>query len=116
MGALAAAVIALGILYGTLSPQPPGPPLRGHADKLAHFLAFFTLVFVPVLTAPGRWRWMLPCAVAFGGIIELLQPQFGRHTDWYDFWANNAGAASGALLRVVLGRPLLRRLAAARPG
>lgn len=114
LGALAGASVALGILYGTLSPQPPGPPLHGHADKLAHFAAFFVLVFVPVVTAPGRWRWILPSAIAFGGLIELVQPQFGRHADWLDFWANNAGAVCGALLGVLSSRPLLRRLAAAR--
>lgn len=110
LGALAAVGIALGILYGTLSPQPPGPPMHGHADKVAHFLAFFTLVFVPVLTAPGRWRWMLPFAIAFGGLIELVQPQFGRTAEWADFWANNAGALTGAVLGVLTNRLAMRRL------
>lgn len=116
LGALAAVLIAAGILYGTLTPDPPGPSLSGNMDKVAHFTGFFTLVFVSVVTAPARWRWMLPFAIAFGGLIELMQPQFGRQADWYDFWANNAGAASGAILGVLLGRPLLRRLARARAG
>ncbi len=114
VGAVLASVIALGILYGTLHPKPPGPPLYGNLDKVVHFLAFFTLVFVAVLTRPGRWRWMLPLAVAFGGVIELIQPRFGRQADWGDFWANNAGAVSGAVLGVVLGRVLIRHLAARR--
>ena len=112
LGVLAAVLIALGILYGTLNPNPPGPPLRGNADKIAHFMAFATLVFVPVVTAPGRCRWMLPLAIAFGGLIELMQPQFGRAAEWGDFWANNAGAVAGAILGVLTNRLAMRRLAA----
>ncbi len=114
LGAVAGALLALLILYGTLNPQPPGPPLTGHTDKLVHFLAFGALSLVLSAFSVMPIRMMVPLVVAYGGAIELVQPSFGRTAAWGDFWANNAGVAAGVLVGLALNRALRRRYAPAR--
>lgn len=108
IGIILAALATLATLYATLSPRPPGPELQGQADKLAHFAAFLIIVFPAIVTRPRRWRWVVPGAIALGGLIELIQPSFGRHAEWMDFWANNAGILAGALAGAALHPPLRR--------
>lgn len=110
-GAFAGVALALLILFATLSPQPPGPPMQGHADKLAHFLGFMALVVFPAAVGALRLRLLIPLAMAYGGVIELVQPYHGRTADWADFWANNAGVAAGAALGFALNRVLRQRYA-----
>ncbi len=113
-GGVVGALLALLILYGTLSPQPPGPPMQGHADKLAHFGAFGALTLVLIAFSVMPVRVTVPLVVAYGGAIELVQPSFGRTAEWADFWANNAGVAAGLLVGLALNRALRRRFARAR--
>ena len=114
IGVATSVFLALLILYGTLSPQPPGPPLEGHADKLAHFGAFGALTLVLITFSVMPVRVTVPLVVAYGGAIELVQPSFGRTAEWADFWANNAGVAAGLLVGLALNRALRRRFARAR--
>ena len=73
-------IIAAAILLTTLSPSDI--PLRDTqlsvSDKLLHALAFGMLVFAPHL-GPGfkNALWLVPLALAFGGLIELVQPMVG---------------------------------------
>lgn len=63
-------------------------------DKAVHFLFFFALV-VPVLTFyPRAWVWVVPVAIAYGGMIEVIQPYFGRGMELGDFVANSLGVVS----------------------
>lgn len=85
-------------------------PLMG-LDKLWHFLGFFGLV-LPLVTVLPRLAWAAALAAAvYGGVIELIQPSFGRGAEWGDALANLIGAATGALV----GRALHARLIARPP-
>ena len=78
--------------------QPP-PALDG-TDKLVHLIAFAALAFP--LARTGRFG-LIPVFVfasVFGGIIELIQPSFGRSADMQDWIADVAGVA---MRRAVLG-------------
>ena len=79
--------------------QPPPGPVWG--DKVAHFIAFAALAFP--LARTGRFS-LLPVFVgasAFGGIIELLQPNFSRNADVNDWLADIAGVLTGIFLGLV---------------
>ena len=89
----ATAVLAFGIAVVTLTPTPD-TGLPG-SDKTYHILAFAALVLP--LAFVGRWP-VVPVffgAIAYGGLIELLQPMTGRTAEWADFYADALGAALG---------------------
>lgn len=74
------------------------------SDKLGHMLVFAGLT-VPLATVNPRLVLpLVPAAIAYGGMIEILQPLVGRNAEWADFAANIAGALAGAGLGVVIGR------------
>lgn len=89
----ATAVLALGIAVVTLTPMP-ATGLPG-SDKTYHVLAFAALAFP--LAFAGRWP-VVPVflgAVAYGGLIEMLQPMTGRTAEWADLYADALGAVLG---------------------
>jgi len=93
---LVAWVVSGVILVLTLSPTNLTPPVSvAHVDKLMHVLAFF--VWAALVTAGWRWpgRLVLVVAVAFGGVIELVQPMTGRDAELADLAADLVGAAAG---------------------
>ena len=82
--------------------QPP-PALDG-TDKLVHLIAFAALAFP--LARTGRFG-LIPVFVfasVFGGIIELIQPSFGRSADMQDWIADVAGVALGIVLALLYRR------------
>ena len=84
------------IVMGTLSPPGNGAPLP-LTDKQLHMLSFAALV-LPISFARFRTVfWLAPLALAFGGVIELIQPVVGRSAEWGDFLADAAGIALGLL-------------------
>ena len=99
-------LIALGILWGTLSPPGPDGPGRLLTDKHLHALAFALLVLPTAVTAPRLALRLSPLALAFGGAIELIQPFFDRGAEWGDLLADGIGVAGGLLLGLAL-YPLL---------
>lgn len=104
---IATAIALLGLMPPRALPEAPG------GDKLHHFLAFAALVFPAAAVRPSVVLWLVPLAVGYGGLIELIQPMVGRQADWGDVAANAAGAVAGAGLgwaaHVLAVRPLLRR-------
>lgn len=85
----------IGVVITTLLLIPiSGPDLSSSAfgpDKAVHFLFFFALV-LPILTFyPRSWVWVVPVAIAYGGMIEVIQPYFGRGMELGDFVANSLG-------------------------
>lgn len=89
---LTAAVIAL----GTLSPPGQGGAMP-LTDKQLHFLAFAALA-LPLGWVRPRWvLWLVPVALAYGGLIELVQPSVGRSADWGDLLADGLGIVAGVL-------------------
>ena len=82
--------------------QPPAGP--DGSDKVVHLIAFAALAFP--LARTGRIG-LIPVflgASVFGGLIELIQPSFGRSTDMQDWIADIAGVALGIVLALLYRR------------
>ena len=101
-------LLAVVIAFATLLPPPAMPPGPPGGDKLHHFVAFAALVFPVVLARPRAALWAVPLAAGYGGVIELIQPSFGRSRELADAVANTLGALGGAGLAAAL-HPLLPR-------
>ena len=82
--------------------QPPLAP--DGTDKLVHLIAFAALAFP--LARTGRIG-LIPVFVgasAFGGLIELIQPSFGRSADMQDWIADILGVGLGIVLALLYRR------------
>ena len=107
LSALIAVIVTVLMLIPVTQGQPSG--MLG-LDKLAHAAVFF-LIVLPILSAhPRAWVWLVPVAAAYGGVIELIQPYFGRGREFADFIANIVGIA----LAVPVGRIVHRRFSKRR--
>lgn len=106
---IAVSVTVLALLLAALTLGPGLLPAKtAGGDKLQHALGFGSLVAPAALFRP-RWLWTLvPAAVVFGGVIELVQPFTGRDGDLLDWVADIAGIVS-----VALGLSLAREVAIA---
>lgn len=98
------AVLALVIALLTLMPQAPGPEGITGFDKLAHFLAFAALAAPLSWRYPHLWRTVALVTLAYGGLIEIIQPLTGRGAEWADLLADGAGALAGAFAAAQLGK------------
>ena len=79
-------------------------PAPDGSDKAVHLMAFAALAFP--LARTGRFG-LIPVFVgasAFGGLIELIQPSFGRSADMQDWIADFAGVALGIVLALLYRR------------
>lgn len=100
-------ILALVIAALTLIPHPPGPQGVPGLDKLLHFIAFAALAMPMAYARPAAWRAVALTVLAYGGVIEIVQPFVGRGAEWADLLADALGAFGGAYLAARLGR--LRR-------
>ncbi len=103
---LAAAAVILGL---SLYPRPEdvlGPLTLW--DKADHFAAYAALAFlggaVVARQSLPRLAVIVIACVAFGGLVEMVQPLVGRQRDLVDFLANLAGCVLGALGWIVVAR------------
>lgn len=95
---LATLLLAETIAWGTLTPNPPIPHLNTPlSDKLYHGMAFAALVFPTAWLYARGLIWILPLAVLFGGMIELVQPHMGREAEMADVMADLIGLAPGTV-------------------
>ncbi len=79
------------------------------SDKLHHILAFAALAFPLPVTYP-RLAWPVILGVsAYGGLIEIIQPVFGREAGWGDLLADFVGAVVGSALGAQSGKWLRSR-------
>ena len=88
-------VVAIPLIVAMLWPMDRPPPAPMGTDKLIHLLAFAALVFP--LARTGRFG-ILPvliAASAFGGAIELIQPNFNRSSDVNDWFLDIMGVVLG---------------------
>ena len=88
-------IVTLTLTVAMLWPLDQPPPAPRGNDKLVHFIAFAALAFP--LARTGRIG-LLPVfisASAFGGAIELIQPNFNRGADINDCVADVVGVAFG---------------------
>lgn len=104
-------LLAVAIAVATLIPNAGRSPPFPYLDKIQHFLAFLVLVLplATVLRGRAAVAALVVLATAYGGAIELIQPRFGRGAEWFDFWADLAGALAGAALGRWLHPRLTRR-------
>ena len=79
-------------MFWPLEAPPPAPE---GSDKLVHLIAFAALAFP--LARTGRFGAIpvLIGAIAFGGLIELIQPTFNRSADVNDWVADTLGVLIG---------------------
>ena len=94
------AVLTVAMLWPIHQP-PPGPD---GSDKIVHLIAFAALAFP--LARTGRVG-LIPVfigASAYGGLIEFLQPSFGRSADMQDWIAAIAGVGLGIVLALLYRR------------
>lgn len=93
--------VAIGLL--TLVPQAPGPEGIPGFDKLAHVTAFAVLAMPLAWRFPHLWRAVALAGLAYGGVIEIVQPFTARTSSWGDLLADGAGAFAGAFIASRLG-------------
>ncbi|WP_068110561.1 VanZ family protein [Tropicimonas marinistellae] len=91
------ATVLLGILIAiaTLAPITILPEFPAGMDKSGHVAAFAALTFPAALLRPRLLMWFFPVCVLFGGLIEIIQPHFGRQVEFHDFLADAIGATFG---------------------
>ena len=106
------ACLAVTIGWLTLTPsQPHTPPFVTLPDKAYHAIAFAALILPSAVLAVQSLPWILGAGLAYGGLIELIQPQVGRSAEIGDMVANMAGLAAGLAIGWCLRRLFRRRLA-----
>ena len=94
------AVLTMAMLWPINQP----PPAPEGSDKFVHLIAFAALAFP--LARTGRFG-LIPVFVGasvFGGLIELIQPSFGRSADMQDWIADIAGVGFGIVLALLYRR------------
>ncbi|MFD2739604.1 VanZ family protein [Sulfitobacter aestuarii] len=101
-GSLAAVIGYLTLIPSDLSQGVPG------SDKLYHFLAFAALTLPCAALYPRALLMILPGALLYGGVIELIQPSVGRSAEWMDFLADMLGTSVGAALGLIINQLLPR--------
>ncbi len=101
IGSAVTLVLAVVIAALTLAPMPSGGPAG--ADKIYHVFAFACLAFPLPLVRPRLALWVILGVIAYGGMIEMIQPFFGRQAEWADLIADGVGAILGAVVARQLG-------------
>ena len=92
-------VLALTILIGMLAPISGVSNAPAGTDKIIHIVAFAALAFPLALTKRIGLFPLFIFASLFGGIIEVIQPSFGRNAEINDWIANSAGVICGLAAR-----------------
>ena len=94
-------LIAIGIAVLTLTPAsaPPLGPIA-QSDKVYHVVAFAVLAFPIAFLRPSWLILTVPVYMAFGGLIEIVQPFVGRDRSLTDWVADLIGLGIG----VAVGR------------
>ena len=88
--------ITLGIVYLSLFKPPKNVIEVDNIDKVYHFIAYFTLTFVWLITFyknPSKKLTVTSLCILFGIIIEVLQSTLTnyRTADYIDIIANSIG-------------------------
>ena len=83
-----------GLTFALLWPIEASGGLRG-GDKVVHFLAFAILAFPIACTGRLRMSILFFACSIYGGVIELLQPSFGRGAEVLEWIADMLGVAFG---------------------
>ncbi len=110
-----AALAVIVILVASLVPAPPRTGLP-YFDKIEHLAAYVVLGFLLFLATGKKGAAIVLASVGFcavyGGLIEIIQPFFGRQRELADWMVDIAGATVGSLAGAP-ARRLLDRIAVA---
>lgn len=88
----------------------------GLTDKEAHFATFYGLTFMALAALPRIRKWdVAVAALAFGGLIEVLQTVSGRDGDILDWLADGIGIAMAVVPMYTEGFRMWARGEARRP-
>jgi VanZ family protein len=105
------ALLTCVVAYLALTPGPPIDVQTGW-DKMNHMLAFSALAVCACFSGlRPRWRLLLAMValLAFGGAIEVIQPEVGRNAEWADLLADAVGIIAGTSAALWLSRSRLMR-------
>ena len=96
---------ALILLVLCLAPSRDLPD-TATGDRFEHTAAWFVLTITGYVLAPKRGIAIPIFALAFGGVIEILQGTVGtgRHSDPADFVADSVGVALAVLVFFIVRR------------
>ncbi len=89
----------LALSYFSLAPFPELPELPLESDKFFHLIAYAGLSFLGTVKR-GTIHYkliILLTIIAYGGLIEIVQPYVNRYGEFGDFVANFAGAILGVI-------------------
>ncbi|MGF1737297.1 VanZ family protein [Photobacterium satsumensis] len=89
-----------------ISLKSTGPELVSipHIDKVQHFMAYAVFAIVAAYAVSTKRAFYKHCTaiVLFSGVIELIQPWFGRECSVFDLLANSLGVVLGMLIAAVM--------------
>lgn len=96
-------VLAIG--YLSLTPLAELPDVPG-GDKFHHLVAYALLAFLATLSRRNAKEILtiLLAVIAYGGLIETIQPYVNRYGEFNDFLAGGTGAVLGVLLALGVRR------------
>jgi len=97
-------IVTAALTVAMLWPINQPPPAPDGTDKLVHLIAFAALAFPLARTRRFGLIAVFVGASVFGGLIEVLQPYFGRSADMQDWIADIAGVGLGIVLALVYRR------------
>ena len=97
-------IVTTVLTVAMLWPINQPPPAPDGTDKFVHLLAFAALAFPLARTGRIGLTPVFVSASAFGGLIELIQPSFGRSADMQDWIADIAGVGLGIVLALLYRR------------
>ena len=90
-------IIAFAIGLATLTPVEKLPQVSG-SDKVYHLISFAILTLPIAIIRPQAIWIILSLSIAYGGLIELLQPLVNRNCEMADLLADAVGAMLGVLV------------------
>ena len=88
-------IVTLTLTVAMLWPLDQPPPAPEGSDKVVHLIAFAALGFPLARTKRFGLLPVFIGASAFGGMVELIQPNFNRSADIKDWIADVAGVVLG---------------------
>ena len=97
-------IVTTVLTVAMLSPINQPPPAPDGTDKIVHLITFAALAFPLARTGRIGLVQVFVGASVFGGLIELIQPSFGRSADMQDWIADIVGVALGIMLALLYRR------------
>ena len=98
------AIVTATLTVAMLWPLNAPPPAPDGSDKVVHLIAFAALAFPLARTGRIGLLPVLIGASAFGGVIELIQPNFNRSADMSDWVADITGVVVGIICGLIYRR------------